>query len=108
MTISIRGYTRHQGGKLVTVHGYDTNARDAAIPGVPDGASVRSQVEHVRRQAMGIAPPGTYPLPDPNLASTAGITSYQLFPGGKIPAQPIVRWRRSVLPIHGAYKIPKK
>lgn len=108
MATLIHGYQRRlPSGKLVTVASYQADRRNAVEPEVGKQAYVISHVDSPLRAAMGIANTGVYPPPDNS--STAGITSVQYFRVGLIHRTgPIVRFRRSLIPLHGAYQIPKK
>lgn len=109
MSITVRGYSKHLDGKLVTVHGYAASRNQAGEVTPMAGRTISKQLVS-RGQAMGMSPPGMYmnPADSPPLAGEGGLTAYSLLPGGHATKQPIVRWRRSILPIAGAYKTPKR
>ena len=107
MTISVKGYSRHINGKLVTVHGYDAN-RDQVLP----TGNVVVQRMHVNRgELAGMAPAGQYITPNfknPLTQGLGGLTAYLYQPGSKERDLPVYRFRRTHLPKHGAYRIPKR
>jgi hypothetical protein len=109
MSITVRAYTKHLDGKLVTVHGYAAE-RNAAHELRNPAHTVITRQQTFRGEHMGISPPGQFmnPLDNPPMAGEGGLTAYMLHPGGHLTKEPVVRWRRTKLPIRGAYQIPKR
>jgi len=110
MGITVKSYSRHLNGKLISVHGYAANRNQAGyVTPLADRPITKQFVD--RGESMGISPPGTVMSPqdghDP-MPGEGGLTAYMFLPGGHATKQPIVRWRRTILPIKGAYRIPKK
>ncbi len=106
MSINVNSYQRRIHGKLVTVRGYDAN-RDA-VYGIPGRGVVKvSHTENINRNAkFGIeATTGTYVQPH-IMQGLGGLTAYLYTPGNERDL-PTYKWRRSMIPKKGAYKIPK-
>lgn len=107
MAITVKGYTKHFHGKLVTVHGYAAE-RNAAHELRKPAHTVVTRQFVARGGIANLPPPGQYMNPNDVRMGEGGLTAYFLHPGGRVTKQPVVRWRRTILPVKGAYHIPRR
>ena len=105
MGVFVRGYTKHVNGKLVTVHGYQANNRDGLVPTMAVNKTSLARQLPDRNSRHGIAGPGLFASSTPDIVRGEGGLNAYVFHAGMHDAQ--IRWRRTVLPIRGAYHIPE-
>lgn len=107
MSITVKGFTRHS-DTLVTVHGRGSE-RNAANELKNPGGSVNTRQLVKRGSDMGMSPPGVYmnPFDTPPEAGQSGNTAHMNLPLGHLASPAVVRWRRTIMPLRGAYTIPK-
>lgn len=103
MGIQVSGYTRHTNNRLVTVHGYQTNERDPLMPTMPINNTTMVRQFADRATARGMAPPGLFASTTPDIVrGMGGLNAYVFHPPVH---EPIVRYRRTILPKRGLYPI---